>query len=492
MKQLIVIAFFISNLTLSFGQTPNYLDPNFGDTGTVVMPLEKEVQWGNDRIQALATQSTGKIITGWLHFGVIRHFQNGTVDSSFGVNGRLIGNVGAGLSSVWDILIQQDDKIIATGSVFAAARFTKNGEVDSTFNKIGKITADKLTSGGCAGAALQSDGKIVLAGSDNGWVKVLRINVDGTMDSTFHGDGIFTEKYGSDGSVVKGIKIRPNGKILVCGDAEDLSINNFLLIQLNPNGFLDSSFGDNGAAISQLNGYTFNHDMAIQQNGKVILAGRSVFSGALMARYKINGSLDSNFGVHGFVSTSMPSGDIGPEEIELDGNGNIYLGGHINKVGIDDDFYLLRYTPDGIIDTSFAKNGIETKFGKEVDRVRDMIIQPDGKIILAGFYEGDIANLGAMARYLPFPVSVENINKTNTQINIYPNPANSTITIKGLPAEQGHYYITDISGKRLLSDYKAVTIDQINIDVSNLPYGIYTFHFLSSDNDHLLKQFLKH
>lgn len=153
---------------------------------------------------------------------------------------------------------------------------------------------------------------------------------------------------------------------------------------------------------------------------------------------------------------------------------------------------LLRYKSNGTVDSSFAKYGIETKFGQEVDRVRDMIIQPDGKILLAGYYGGDVTTFGAMARYLPFPVSVNEINKVAQSIYLYPNPTNSIITIKNLPLEEGNYYLTDISGKRLLSGYKAITIDQINIDVSNLPYGIYTFHFLSSDNDHLLKQFLKH
>lgn len=491
MKQFIIIAFFISSLTLSFGQTPNYLDPSFGDTGTVAMPFEKEVQWGDDKINCLALQSNNKVLSGWLiDFGVARHYSNGVIDSSFGINGRIKGNYFKELKSASDILVLPDDKFIVLGSRFGAAKFLPNGNIDSSFNQTGKVTSTKLGLGGCYGGALQADGKILLCGNDNYAAKIVRINANGTIDSSFNEDGIYTERFKGASSDIHNIECLPDGKILVGGIFNDFNIQ-FFVFRLTPKGYLDSTFGVNGLAITNINGSAFAHDMAIQSDGKIILAGRSVLGGAIMTRYHPNGMLDNAFGNNGIVFTTMPIGDIYPEEIELDGNENIYLAGHINKGnGIDDDFYLLRYKSNGTVDSSFAKYGIETKFGQEVDRVRDMIIQPDGKILLAGLYEGNIANLGAMARYLPFPVSVNEINKVAQSIYLYPNPTTSKTIVKNLPLEEGDYYLTDISGKRLLFNHKTLTTDQITIDVAHLPTGIYTFHFLSS-NGHLSANFIK-
>lgn len=498
MKQFIVIAFFISSLTLSFGQTPNYLDPSFGDTGTVVMPFEKEVQWGDDKINCLAINSQNKILCGWsnintsVSLGVIRYNIHGVVDSFFATNGRIYGSSYSELKSASDILLLSDDKFIVLGSRFGAAKFLPNGTPDSSFNHIGKVTPTKLGVGGCYGGALQDDGKILLCGNDNYAAKIVRINANGTIDSSFNEDGIYTERFKGASSDIHNIECLPDGKILVGGIFNDFNIQ-FFVFRLTSNGYLDSTFEVNGLVITNINGSAFAHDMVVKNDGKIILAGRSVFGGAIMTRYHPNGMLDNTFGNNGIVFTTMPIGDIYPEEIELDDNGKIYLAGHINKgSGIDDDFYLLRYKSDGTVDSSFAKYGIETKFGQEVDRVRDMIIQPDGKILLAGYYGGDVTTFGAMARYLPFPVSVNEINKVAQSIYLYPNPTTSKTIVKNLPLEEGNYYLTDISGKRLLFDHKTLTTDQITIDVAHLPTGIYTFHFLSSDNDHLLKQFLKH
>lgn len=154
-----------------------------------------------------------------------------------------------------------------------------------------------------------------------------------------------------------------------------------------------------------------------------------------MTRYHPNGVLGSTLGNNDIVFTTMPIGDIYPEEIELDQNENIYLTGHINKSnGINDGFYLLRFHPNGKVDMGYAIHGIETILCANSDRVRDMIVQPDGKILVGGEYSFDYLNgiqFGIMVRYLPFPVSVKEINKDNNTLQLYPNPSVSKISVKG-------------------------------------------------------------
>lgn len=502
MKQFIIITFFISSLTLSFGQTPNYLDPSFGDTGTVAMPFDI-VPTGTDWSYLNITyQGDGKILaagkTNKLSnpaFGMIKFNNNGSVDSSFGIDGRVIKRIGSGSAGATSrVMLQSDGKIVVAGDDyynFYTFRFLPNGEPDTTFNKSGEISFEN-NKGFCNGATFQPDGKIILGGTVNNSKKIIvgRIDKNGLIDSSFGQFGKASYSYGVYGCGLNAISVRPSGEILACGSISNGGNVNFLLVQLKSNGELDSAFGINGAVTIDFGTSCIAHDLKLLTNGHVIVAGRSVFGGGMMAKVDEDGNLINSFGNNGLVITSMPNGGIGPEQIEVDGNDNIYLGGHINKGGTDDDFYLLRYTPDGIVDTSFAKHGIETKFGNEVDRVRDMIIQPDGKILLAGYHGGDVTRLGAMARYLPFPVSVNEINKVAQSIYLYPNPTTSKTIVKNLPLEEGDYYLTDISGKRLLFDHKTLTTDQVTIDVAHLPTGIYTFHFLSS-NGHLSTNFVK-
>lgn len=491
MKRYTILSLLLVGQLSTSAQQPTNLDHSFGNQGVLVMPFEKEVQWGDDKINSIALQKDGKILSSWntaVSFGVIRHHQDGTVDSSFATNGRIIGNEFKELRTASDIMVLPDDKFIVAGSTFGAAKFLANGLIDTTFNGTGIVTHQSLGPGGCYGGTLQPDGKIVLCGNDDDTAKIVRLNTNGSIDSSFHNNGFFTERFKGASTKIYSVEVKPNGSILVSGVLENTDLY-FFVFQLKPNGFLDSTFGTDGYVITDINGSAFAHDMALLNDGKILLAGRSVFGGALMARYMPDGSLDNTFGSNGTVFTTMPNGDIGPEEVEVDKDGNIYLGGHINKGGIDDDLYLLRYRSNGTLDSDFSKQGIVTKLGSSEDRVRDMIIQPDGKILLAGYHDGSKAVLGTIVRYMPFPVSVTKTH-LNTSIQLYPNPSSSNLSVNNLPSDVGSYYITDISGKHILSKNKSFAIDQINIDVTNLPSGIYTFHFLSN-NDHLTKQFTK-
>lgn len=224
-------------------QTPNYLDPNFGDTGTVAMPFDK-ILWGqSDKINCIALQSDNKVLTGWLiDFGVVRHHVNGSVDSSFSNQGRITIDNYIDLQSVSDILVLSDDKFIVLGSRFGAAKLLSNGTPDSSFNNIGKVTPAELGVGGCYGGALESDGKILLCGNDTYTAKVVRLNTNGTIDSSFNQDGIYTERFKGASSNIHNIECLPNGKIIVEGTFNDFDIQ-FFVFRLTANGYLDSTFG---------------------------------------------------------------------------------------------------------------------------------------------------------------------------------------------------------------------------------------------------------
>jgi uncharacterized delta-60 repeat protein len=171
-------------------------------------------------------------------------------------------------------------------------------QLDPTFGNKGVFSASTAVSM-LTSAALQSDGKIVAAGQINNLPGVLRLNTNGTLDSSFGTGGIATNSFNNNavGDLAIGVAIQCDGKIViggsdVFGDNEPV----FEVARFNPDGSPDSTFGTNGAVVTiPFNQGLFNPTaLALQPDGKILLAGTGV-----MVRYETNGQLDSTFGIDG-------------------------------------------------------------------------------------------------------------------------------------------------------------------------------------------------
>lgn len=316
------------------------------------------------------------------------------------------------------VVLQPGGKILLVGyrwdggdnPEFALARYKANGSLDPAFGSGGKVT----TGFGFANAAtLQPDGRIVAVGTilvarpdfDFG---LARYEPDGTLDSSFGSAGKVTTSFGPTADSAQGVVIQQDGKIVVGGSTgfPQQRDDRFALARYDADGSLDSSFGSGGRVTTSFGspGDDSVHAIALQPDGKIVAAGTNFVAGRegaadfALARYEPDGSLDPSFGTGGKVTTTFGTGsDVGNAAI-LQPDGKIVVAGYtfLGTTG-PSAFALARYNPDGSLDHGFGQGGRVTTDLGPTSSAWAVALQPDGKIVAAG--SGDARF--ALARYNP-------------------------------------------------------------------------------------------
>jgi uncharacterized delta-60 repeat protein len=368
------------------------LDPKFGNGGIVFT--------ANTVANAGALQGDGKIlVAGSISTvqnseqpGLLRYNANGTLDSGFGAGGKvLIGGNNAG--PAFAVAVQTDGKILVAAPANLALtvfRFNNNGSVDSTFGSNGATAiqaAGLFLAPASGGIALEPDGRIVVATAHNdggGQRIVARLLANGQLDSTFGSNGV-APTFGGDS-----VAVLPNGNILV-GTGSVTSM-------YAPNGVVLKDFGIHGQTpgfANEAGGFVVTNNSATVS--RIITAG-TIFtdlnlmslnsvSSFLLVSYKIDGTLDNAFGIHGGVTTPFRGNILARAvAVALQTNGDIVAVGQtaLTDTG-SSDFALVRYNPDGSVDTTFGNSGfVSTPFGTSVAFANTVLIQIDGKIIAVG------------------------------------------------------------------------------------------------------------
>ncbi len=293
-----------------------------------------------------------------------------------------------------------------------------NGTLDQTFGNNGIVVTQFGTGSNVPQAvALQADGKIVAAGfSSNGTnndFAVVRYNPNGTLDDTFdganNGNGIVTTPIGTSDEEAFGVRIQPDGKIILAGETFNGTKTNIAVVRYNPDGTLDNTFDGDGRVVTQIgsSGTDLARSVIVQPDGKIVVAGNS-FNGSnsdiVVVRYESNGSLDAAFdgnsGVgNGIVTTAIgPGNDLG-YTVALQPDGKIVVSGYYFS-GLSNDTAILRYDQSGVLDTSFDNDGIVTRaFSSDTDEALTMTMQPDGKIVIAGCIRNGMPNDFLFARF---------------------------------------------------------------------------------------------
>ncbi len=382
------------------------LDATFGTGGKVIT----DSNFGYDWAFTLAVQNDGKILaagrtgTSNLDFALLRYHANGSLDSSFGTGDKVITDFGSTQDYARSLALQADGKIVVAGYTvgtdrnFALARYNADGSLDSSFGTGGKVITDFGGNDYAYAVTLQADGKIVVAGSfdDNDGsadddFALARYNTDGSLDSSFGTGGkVLTDFHAGWQDIARSIVIGPDGKIVVAGqDNQD-----FAVARYNPNGSLDTSFDSDGRVTTA---FPFRNDVvhgvALQADGKIVVAGESSTDFAL-ARYNANGSLDASFGSGGTVLSDFGVVDIATGLV-LQSDGKIVVAGY-STTGSGYNFQFARYNTNGSLDASFGNNGsVVTDFGN-ADQAHAIALQADGKVVAAGYAGNDFA----LARYL--------------------------------------------------------------------------------------------
>ena len=328
--------------------TAGDLDPSFGNGGKVIT----DFAGGLDEAHNVVFQSDGKIIVAGdagdasdevptADFALARYNADWSLDASFGKGGKVTTDFEGNFDQVLGMAIQRDGKVVAvgyakttTGDDWGVARYNSDGSLDASFGKGGKVTTDFANNFDTAsGAAIQSDGRIV----------------------------------------VGGFAVNPNTEF------------DFALVRYNSDGSLDTSFGKGGKVTTDFANSSDNApSVAIQSDGKIIAIGRARTSSTgfdmALARYNIDGSLDESFGKGGKVTTDFGSAAEGGRSVAIQSDGRIVVAGYAINVDPGLDFALARYNIDGSLDVTFGSGGklITDVTPNSEDAAQAVAIQSDG------------------------------------------------------------------------------------------------------------------
>ncbi|SFL27181.1 cadherin domain-containing protein, partial [Azotobacter beijerinckii] len=296
-------------------------DSGFGTGGIVTTPIGA----GNDQAYGMTVQADGKILLagssyqgGNQAFALVRYNADGSLDTSFGVSGKIITDLGLSHDYAFSVNVQADGSILVAGhntTDFVLLRYDSNGVLDSSFGTGGVVTTNFGSGDSAFDMTLQADGRILLAGSSNGDFALARYNADGSLDTSFNGDGMLTTSLGSwDGA--NAVTVQTDGRILLSGSSD----GHFALVRYNSDGSLDTSFSGDGKLTTSIDPYAWEsgYSTLVQPDGRILLVGNSGSSLALL-RFNTDGSLDTSFDPVSTLGGTLSFTESGPAVV-LDTN----------------------------------------------------------------------------------------------------------------------------------------------------------------------------
>ncbi len=291
----------------------------------------------------------------------------------------------------------------------AAAAPATGGFLDPDFGNGGRVIIPLPGTNQIArDVAIQPDGKLIIAGYDK-WntddhdAILARVNSDGSLDGTFGAGGIVTTALSAGDDAIYAIALQSDGKIVAAGLTTENGRSVAVVMRYHPNGVLDTGFGNNGVVTTSLQaeGSLFL-SVAVLDDDRIVAGGTLIPPAEssspwafLLARYQPDGAPDTSLGGNGVVTTTIPSGDLSSWDMVVQPDGKIVLAGYVRMPTGGTDWALARYNPDGSLDTSFGANGVVTQDFGFHDYGYGVSVQSNGKIVLGGLAGG----VSCLARY---------------------------------------------------------------------------------------------
>jgi uncharacterized delta-60 repeat protein len=384
--------------------SPGDLDASFGRGGVRIGP--------QGELEALARRSDGTLVAAGGH-ALARYHRDGRLDRSFAHGGAQVVRS----ASVSALALQPDGRIVVAGSApagtghiaLAVMRYRRDGGRDRSFARGGLETTRTGRDGRLFAIALQPNGRIVAAGfiqtGNRDRFVVARYRRDGRLDRSFSDDGLQITAIG-ERAIAFDAALQRDGKIVLAGMTETAGGLRFALARYLRNGRLDPSFGAGGVALGPA-GYAAA--AVIQPDGDIVAAGTAHGDFAL-TRYRPDGRLDPAFSDDGIQTTAISA--VGGEDLALAlvlaGDGTLVAAGRTQTqvYPVDDlsgdDFALARYLPDGRLDRSFATDGVQTThFGSGGAEAHALVQQPGNGLVAGGVAQdpGGGQMRFALARY---------------------------------------------------------------------------------------------
>jgi uncharacterized delta-60 repeat protein len=296
-------------------------------------------------------------------FAIARFNADGTLDSSFGTNGKTYVDFFASHDEANAVILQPDGRILAIGHAatvlgkndFAVARLSSAGVLDTTFDTDGRVNVNVLGDVDLAYAgALQPDGALVIVGeaaannSNSPDTGLVRLTASGALDTTFGGDGIVQIAYSPETDEASDVAIQADGKIVIVGPILVGSTLDFLIARLNADGTRDNSFGSAGEVTTAFGTLQdFARALVIQPDGKIIAAGQASSTNVTdfgIVRLQSDGTFDSSFGGAGSLIVDFFSGTDAAHALALQSDGKLVVAG-VARNGSTNGVGLARIVP---------------------------------------------------------------------------------------------------------------------------------------------------
>ena len=494
MKKLFLIVSVLST-TLVIAQGNGTLDLTFNTTGYNLININ-----GNDNAQALVINSDSSILIGGsigtsgnLNIGVKKIFPNGTLDSNFGTSGSFTFDFGGFSDFCYDMALQSDGKIILAGAAgvtaanpdFLAIRLNANGSLDSTFGNQGIVKIEINTGEDYAKSlVIQPDGKIVLAGYSNtpGFsfknAALVRLNIDGTLDSSFGNAGVSVLPISLATEDIESIVQISNGDYRAVGKGGTTSAQNMIIYGILNDGNLDTSFGTNGYINNT--SLEFAYDLKERFN-QLYIAGKVGSSGGIYVT-DINGNPNATFANNGLAIGNL-NADLVYLTVHVLEDSTIIVGGSTTISFLVRDMVVAAYNADGTINTDFGTSGNAIINTGGFEDVNDIAIQQDGKIVGAGLSSQSGGNDMVVFR-LENQIITSSLNATKNYLSVYPNPlTGNEISVLNIGNKNMPYQFIDLHGKLIQTGFTDGKIDF----KKDLDHGIYLLKILSNGEEQRFK-----
>jgi uncharacterized delta-60 repeat protein len=409
----LAVAALVGLLATPAAAVPGKLDKTFsGDGKQTTFP-----KGGTGYAVAIDKQGrivvAGYTLTANTNIAVARFLANGKPDTSFSSDGRVTTDLG-GTDYAFDVAVQGDGRIVVAGerdyanrSQFAVVRYGGQGKLDKSFSGDGKNFTDfgKKYQGANA-LVIGPSGNILLGGfTSNGslsrWA-MARYKQDGSLDPTFGNKGKVSRDLSPTDEQIQDLVLAKDGRIVAAGYAEASLTPRFAIAQFRTGGKLDQTFGTKGSTLVNVSsGGDIAYGLARQKGGGLVMAGYADNGGKSdwgLTRVGPKGHVDKAFGNKGKVITGFGPNYDYAYGVAVQANGRIVVVGRASRNGAD--FGVVRYRPGGALDKTFGNNGKTlTSFFGDDDTARGVVIQPNGKIVVAGEAKDKARRRMAVARY---------------------------------------------------------------------------------------------
>lgn len=498
---LLVAALFLAKI--SAAQSP---DNSFGTNGRVYTGFGHFSSY----LQSMVLLPDGKIVSAGentnstLAILVAKHNADGSPDMTFNGSGKKQVDFGSAYEYCYSIFAQSDGKLLLAGSSngnAALARLLPDGNYDTDFGSGGRLTVSFGAGNGSAfqKVLLQTGGKILAIGeaynTSSFDFAAVQFNSDGSIDASYGNQGKVLVNFNGFNDFGRDAVWQPDGKLIIAGAAKNSNGNSSIaLCRLNMDGSIDNSFGTNGKTTLSISGEAddYAERVILLPDNKIITGGYSA-GNFQISRFADNGEIDNSFGSNGYVITDFDDFQDKAYAMVTDAAGSIYLGGHGYEAGNGGLFHfaIAKYHNNGTLNTDFDGDGKMTVLmGPYSSTIFDMVIQPDGKLLMGGQstnLQGAYTDF-ALLRLENISVGMIENSLPSHNIMISPNPVHESLTICNLAGgDNRQYIIFNVTGGIVKSGNLSA---EKSINVADLKTGYYVIKIQNSGNQ-TYQRFLK-